>query len=84
MDIPRGDFLALMGPSGSGKTTLLNLVGALDRPSEGAIEIGGDRIDQMSRARPPAGGLIMSASSFSSTTSCRCSQRSAMPNCHCC
>ena len=48
VDIPRGDFLALMGPSGSGKTTLLNLVGALDRPSEGAIEIGGHRIDQMS------------------------------------
>jgi len=48
LDIPRGDFLALMGPSGSGKTTLLNLVGGLDRPSEGAIEIGGHRIDQMS------------------------------------
>ena len=48
VDIPRRDFLALMGPSGSGKTTLLNLVGALDRPSEGAIEVGGNRIDQMS------------------------------------
>jgi putative ABC transport system ATP-binding protein len=48
LDIPRGDFLALMGPSGSGKTTLLNLVGGLDRPSDGAIEIGGHRIDQMS------------------------------------
>jgi len=48
VDIPRGDFLALMGPSGSGKTTLLNLVGGLDRPSEGAIEIDGHRIDQMS------------------------------------
>jgi putative ABC transport system ATP-binding protein len=48
LDIPRGDFLALMGPSGSGKTTLLNLVGGLDRPSDGAIEMAGDRIDQMS------------------------------------
>jgi putative ABC transport system ATP-binding protein len=48
LDVPQGDFLALMGPSGSGKTTLLNLVGALDRPSEGAIEIAGHRIDQMS------------------------------------
>jgi putative ABC transport system ATP-binding protein len=48
LDIPRGDFLALMGPSGSGKTTLLNLVGGLDRPTEGAIEMAGDRIDQMS------------------------------------
>jgi putative ABC transport system ATP-binding protein len=48
LDIPRGDFLALMGPSGSGKTTLLNLIGGLDRPSDGTIEIGGHRIDQMS------------------------------------
>jgi putative ABC transport system ATP-binding protein len=48
LDIPRGDFLALMGPSGSGKTTLLNLLGGLDRPSDGAIEMAGDRIDQMS------------------------------------
>ncbi len=35
VDIPRGDFLALMGPSGSGKTTLLNLIGGLDRPTVG-------------------------------------------------
>jgi putative ABC transport system ATP-binding protein len=48
LDIPQGDFLALMGPSGSGKTTLLNLVGGLDRPNEGAIEVSGHRIDQMS------------------------------------
>jgi putative ABC transport system ATP-binding protein len=48
LDILRGDFLALMGPSGSGKTTLLNLVGGLDRPSEGAVDMGGHRIDQMS------------------------------------
>ena len=36
LDIPQGDFLALMGPSGSGKTTLLNLMGGLDSPSSGA------------------------------------------------
>ena len=47
LDIPQGDFLALMGPSGSGKTTLLNLIGGLDRPSEGAIEAAGERIDQI-------------------------------------
>ncbi len=45
--IPDGDFLALMGPSGSGKSTLLNLLGGLDRPSAGAVEIGGQRIDRM-------------------------------------
>jgi putative ABC transport system ATP-binding protein len=48
LDIPRGDFLALMGPSGSGKTTLLNLLGGLDSPTQGSIEIGGRRLDGMS------------------------------------
>ena len=48
LEIPKGDFLALMGPSGSGKSTLLNLIGGLDRPSRGAVEIGGERIDNMS------------------------------------
>src|SRR5207248_2779450 len=48
LDVPRGEFLALMGPSGSGKSTLLNLIGGLDRPTRGSVAIGGDRIDQMS------------------------------------
>ena len=48
LTIPDGDFLALMGPSGSGKSTLLNLIGGLDRPSQGSIEVGGQRIDQLS------------------------------------
>ncbi len=47
LEIPSGDFLALMGPSGSGKTTLLNLIGGLDTPSAGSITVGGDRIDSM-------------------------------------
>ena len=51
LDIPQGDYLALMGPSGSGKTTLLNLLGGLDTPSEGSIEVGGDRIDKLSGAK---------------------------------
>jgi len=50
LDIPRGDFLALMGPSGSGKSTLLNLIGGLDRPSSGSIEIAGQRTESMSDA----------------------------------
>jgi len=48
LDIPKGDFVALMGPSGSGKTTLLNLIGGLDQPSSGEISIDGKRIDQFS------------------------------------
>ena len=51
LEIPSGDFLALMGPSGSGKTTLLNLMGGLDTPTQGSIEVGGDRIDNMSGGR---------------------------------
>ena len=48
MDVPRGDFLALMGPSGSGKTTLLNLLGGLDHPTSGSITVDGERIDTLS------------------------------------
>jgi putative ABC transport system ATP-binding protein len=51
LDIPRGDFLALMGPSGSGKTTLLNLIGGLDTPTAGSITFDGERIDQLGSAQ---------------------------------
>jgi putative ABC transport system ATP-binding protein len=47
LDIPQGDFLALMGPSGSGKTTLLNLIGGIDTPSSGAIEVAGVQLGQL-------------------------------------
>ena len=48
LDVARGEFLALMGPSGSGKTTLLNLIGGLDRPTEGEVDVAGERIDELS------------------------------------
>jgi putative ABC transport system ATP-binding protein len=47
VDIPPGDFLALMGPSGSGKTTLLNLMGGLDQPTGGSVEVGGTTINAL-------------------------------------
>jgi len=47
LEIERGEFCALMGPSGSGKTTLLNLIGGLDNPDSGKIEVAGERIDQL-------------------------------------
>ncbi|OFV83695.1 MAG: ABC transporter ATP-binding protein [Acidobacteria bacterium RIFCSPHIGHO2_12_FULL_67_30] len=50
LEVPRGDFLALMGPSGSGKSTLLNLIAGLDRPSQGAVEVGGERVDRMTES----------------------------------
>jgi len=45
LEIEERSFLVVMGPSGSGKSTLLHLVGGLDRPTEGHIEIGGQRLE---------------------------------------
>ncbi|HET7268847.1 MAG TPA: ABC transporter ATP-binding protein [Oleiagrimonas sp.] len=52
LSVDEGKFLALMGPSGSGKSTLLNLIGGLDSPTGGSIDVGGKRIDQL-----PSGAL---------------------------
>ena len=51
LEIPKGDFVAVMGPSGSGKTTLLNLLGGLDRPSSGTVRVGDAEISSMSNNR---------------------------------
>jgi putative ABC transport system ATP-binding protein len=48
LEIPKGDFLALMGPSGSGKTTLLNMLGGIDQPTQGLIEVDGVSIGGLS------------------------------------
>ena len=48
LHIDRGEFTALVGPSGSGKTTLLNLIGGLDKPTKGYVEINGQNITEMS------------------------------------
>src|SRR5262249_59365846 len=47
LEVPRGEFLALMGPSGSGKTTLLNLIGGLDSPTQGSVDVGGVEISHL-------------------------------------
>jgi putative ABC transport system ATP-binding protein len=47
LDIATGEFVALMGPSGSGKSTLLNLIGGLDRPTSGTLEVEGLRVDRL-------------------------------------
>jgi len=51
LEVAPGEFLALMGPSGSGKTTLLNLLGGLDRPTTGTVEVAGEPIDRLSDAK---------------------------------
>ena len=48
LNIAEGDFLGLMGPSGSGKTTLLNLLGGLDKPTSGTVDVGGAALHSMS------------------------------------
>lgn len=48
LEIPQGDFIAIMGPSGSGKTTLLNLLGGLDKPTTGTIKVGDAELSAMS------------------------------------
>ena len=63
LEIPQGDFVALMGPSGSGKTTLLNLLGGLDAPSGGSVEVAGTNIGalaggQLSRWRAHHIGFV--------------------------
>ncbi len=63
LDVPEGDFLALMGPSGSGKTTLLNLMGGIDQASSGSIEVKGVNIaglsaSQLSRWRSQHIGFV--------------------------
>jgi putative ABC transport system ATP-binding protein len=51
MDVGRGEFLCVAGPSGSGKTTLLNLMGCLDRPTSGHVEIEGQDVTALSRGQ---------------------------------
>jgi putative ABC transport system ATP-binding protein len=47
LDIPEGDYVAIMGPSGSGKSTLLNLIGCLDRPTAGSFYLGDEDVAQL-------------------------------------
>ncbi len=66
LEVPSGDYVAIMGPSGSGKTTFLNLLGCLDRPTTGHYWLGGDDVaqmndDQLSEVRATRIGMIFQA-----------------------
>ena len=63
LNIEKGEFVCLMGPSGSGKTTLLNIIGGLDEPSRGHINIEGETLvslteDQLAKLRVDKMGLV--------------------------
>jgi putative ABC transport system ATP-binding protein len=72
LTIRQGELVAIVGPSGSGKSTLLNIIGTLDLPSHGQVEIGGQDIGPLSDRR-------LSSSSISSTGSAR--RRTSPPAC---
>src|SRR6056297_3383504 len=62
-DVPEGDYVAIMGPSGSGKSTLLNLLGCLDKPTQGSLMLGDDDIasmtdDQLAEIRSERIGFV--------------------------
>lgn len=54
LTVEAGEFMSVMGPSGSGKSTLLNLIGCLDRPTEGTVLLDGVNVTQVERSRLPA------------------------------
>ena len=51
LEAEKGSFVAIMGPSGSGKSTLMNIIGCLDRPTEGSVEIEGIKTARMDRSQ---------------------------------
>ena len=50
LEVPEGEFVALMGPSGSGKTTLLNLIAGIDRPTSGRVIVAGTEVSALTEA----------------------------------
>jgi len=50
LEVPEGEFVALMGPSGSGKTTLLNLIAGIDRPTSGQVVVAGTEVGRLSES----------------------------------
>lgn len=51
LEVPKGEFLSIMGPSGCGKSTLLNIIGLLDTPTSGTVELAGTQVEGMTDAQ---------------------------------
>lgn len=67
----KGEFTGIVGPSGSGKTTLLNVIGSLDVPSSGEVEVLGHKISKLSPVNRQSCAASTSALFFRPTTCCR-------------
>ena len=75
LSVAPGELIAIIGPSGSGKSTLLNLIGGLDRPTEGEVRVDGQRLaqlgdDQLTRVRRDKIGFIFQFFNLLPTLSC--------------
>ena len=68
LEVPEGEFVALMGPSGSGKTTLLNLIAGIDRPTSGKVIVAGTDVGHAVRRRSSRSGAAAASASSSSST----------------
>ena len=71
-EIEPASFVSFVGPSGSGKTTLLNLIGCLDKPTDGKLTVAGTDVLLWTGSRAPLSGGTTSASSSRTSTSFRC------------
>ena len=86
LDVPRGEFLAVVGPSGAGKSTILNLLGGLDRASAGVVDVDGQDLgllsdDALTRIAPSAWGSCGRERPGTWSPTCPCARTCGCPAC---